>query len=413
MTVEIAADPPDTGKGSGGDEQLVGALDTAAAEQAAKAVEDTVRAAERLLAKRFGSRIALVDPQDLGGSERSIVLRVRVGETPFALPRTMVLKRYLASGASFVREAVSYQLFTALAEDDRMCPELFAHDGEMRLLVIEDLGRAPTLAEKLRGADARVAERALLSWARSLGKLHATTAGREADFDALGRRLTTIAQKDPLVEQGQHALEELPTLLAAKLGVATPTAVLARAEQSTRMLAAPGHRAFSPSDSCPDNNLLTSRGVRFLDFEGGCIRSILVDAACLRVPFATCWCANRLPRGMTEAMLAAWRAEVRAMWPDLDDDAVLMPALLDAQLFWVWLATWRFLSAPADHDSWVDGAMPGPPRIVVLTERWRDLCAAARQAGVDEVSMHAGAVVAALEKEGGSEELPLYPAFRD
>jgi hypothetical protein len=412
MTVEIAADPPDTGKGSGGDKQLVGALDPTAAEQAAEAVEDTVRAAERLLAKRFGSRIALVEPQDLGGSERSIVLRVRVAETPFALPRTMVLKRYLPAGASFVREAVSYQLFTALAEEDRMCPELFAHDGEMRLLVIEDLGRAPTLAEKLRGADARAAERALLSWARSLGKLHATTAGREADFDALGRRLTTIAQKDPLVEQGQHALEELPTLLSAKLGVATSDAVLARAGQSNRMLAAPGHRAFSPSDSCPDNNLLTSRGVRFLDFEGGCIRSILVDAACLRVPFATCWCANRLPRGMTEAMLAAWRAEVRAMWPDIDDDAVLMPALLDAQLFWVWLATWRFLTKPADHDSWADGAMPGPPRIVVLTERWRDLCAAARQAGVDEVSMHAGAVVAALEKEGGSEELPLYPAFR-
>lgn len=426
MTVEIAADQPGTGKSSGGDDQAVGALDTAtadeatadeAAAQAVRDVEETVRAAEKLLAKRFGSRIALAEPQDLGGSERSIVLRVRVAETPFALPRTMVLKRYLVTdddpGASFVREAVSYQLFTALAEDDRMCPELFAHDGEMRLLVIEDLGRAPTLAEKLRGADARGAERALLSWARSLGKLHATTAGREADFDALGRRLTPIAQKDPLADQGMHALNEVPALLSAKFGVTTPDAVLQRAKQSARLLSAPGHRAFSPSDSCPDNNLLTSRGVRFLDFEGGCIRSILVDAACLRVPFATCWCANRLPRGMTEAMLAAWRAEVRAMWPDIDDDAVLMPALLDAQLFWVWLATWRYMTVSADHDSWVDGAMPGPPRIVVLTERWRDLCAAAKQAGADTVSMHAGAVVAALEKEGGGDELPLYAAFRN
>ena len=418
MTVEIAAGPPGTGKGRGGDDQVLGALDTSAADEA---IEDTVRAAEQVLAKRFGARIALAEPQDLGGSERSIVLRVRVAETPFALPRTMVLKRYLPTednpSASFVREAVSYQLFTALAEDDRMCPELFAHDGELRLLVIEDLGRAPTLAEKLRGADARVAERALLSWARSLGKLHATTAGREADFDALGRRLTSIAQKDPLedplVDQGKHALEELPTLLETKLGVSTTETVLERARQSTRMLAAPGHRAFSPSDSCPDNNLLTSRGVRFLDFEGGCIRSILVDAACLRVPFPTCWCANRLPNGMTEAMLAGWRAEVRTMWPDIEDDAVLMPALLDAQLFWVWLATWRYLSIPVEQDSWVDGAVSGPPRVVVLTERWRDLCAAARQAGVDSVSTHAEAVIAALEKEGGDVEPPLYAAFRD
>ena len=420
MTVEIAADPPDTGNGGGGDEQVLRGLETTAAVRpaagASEAIEETVLAAERLLSRRFGARIALAEPQDLGGSERSIVLRVRVVETPFALPRTMVLKRYVAAEdeecPSFVREAVSYQLFTALAEEDRMCPELFAHDGAMRLLVIEDLGRAPTLAEKLRGGDARVAERALLSWARSLGKLHATTAGREADFDALGRRLTPPGQKDPLVEQGAHALTELPDLLTAKLGVPTPADVLDSAQRSNQLLAAPGHRAFSPSDSCPDNNLLTSRGVRFLDFEGGCVRSILVDAACLRVPFPTCWCANRLPRGMTEAMLAAWRAEVRAMWPDLDDDSVLLPALLDAQLFWVWLATWRFLSVPADHDSWLDGAVPGPPRVVVLTERWRDLCAAARQSGVDSVATHAALVIAALENQGGNAELPLYNAFR-
>ena len=56
-------------------------------------------------------------------------------------------------------------------------------------MVLEDLGRSPTLADKLLGDDARAAERALLSWARSLGRLHASTAGREADFDALSRRL--------------------------------------------------------------------------------------------------------------------------------------------------------------------------------------------------------------------------------
>ena len=57
--------------------------------------------------------------------------------------------------------------------------------------------------------------------------------------------------------------------------------------------------------------------------------------------------------------------------------------------------------------------MPGPPRIVVLAERWRDLRAAASQAGVDAVATHAGEVIAALEREGGDVEPPLYPAFRD
>ena len=46
-----------------------------------------------------------------------------------------------------------------------MCPEMFAHDGSVRLVVLEDLGRAPTLADKLLGNDARAAERALLTGA--------------------------------------------------------------------------------------------------------------------------------------------------------------------------------------------------------------------------------------------------------
>ncbi|MDQ3579531.1 MAG: hypothetical protein M3443_18435, partial [Actinomycetota bacterium] len=204
MSVEIAADPPET--------------DTAAQSPDIRAeVLATVVAAESVLSKRFGARIQLGDPEDLGGSDRSIVLRVKVASSPFALPRTLAVKRYVhPEGAtprdSWIREAVSYQLFTALSAEDRMCPELFAHDGGTNLLVMEDLGRAPTLSEKLHGTDARAAERALLSWARSLGRMHATTAGREADFDALLRRLSPPVTKDPLSIEGPIAINALPGL---------------------------------------------------------------------------------------------------------------------------------------------------------------------------------------------------------
>ena len=211
-------------------------------------------------------------------------------------------------------------------------------------VALEDLGHAPTLADKLLGNDARAAERALLSYSRSLGRLHATTAGREADFDALQRRLTVPDFKDPLSTVGATALNDLPALLEAEIGVSTSAAVLECAERSRKLLETGHHRAFSPSDSCPDNNLITNRGVRFLDLEGGCVRNAIFDAAYLRVPFPSCWCPFGLPNGMTDAMLAGWRAEVRAMWPDLDDDGVVLPMLLDAQLFWVWLTTWQFFS---------------------------------------------------------------------
>lgn len=382
------------------------------------AVSGTVSAAEQVLSHRFGAAIRLADPEDLGGSGRSTVLRVRVAATPFSLPRTLVVKRYGPvepgdHGDAFVQEAVSYQLFTALAAEERMCPEMFAHDGVERLVVLEDLGRAPTLADKLLGDDARAAERALLSWARSLGRLHASTAGREPDFDALSRRLGVTQVTDPLTRVARRTFDELPELLSDALGVETPAETHRRASAAAWLMGSHSHRAFSPSDACPDNNVITSKGVRFLDFEGGCWRDVLLDAGCLRVPFPSCWCSFELPAGMTEAMVAAWRAEVRDVWPDLDDDAVLDPGLLDAQVFWVWLSTFSLLPRAGEDDRQIDSELRSPRRSVALRAHWHHLAADAARAGEDALAEHADAVVAGLDRRFGTREiLPLYPAFR-
>src|SRR5262249_23913056 len=154
----------------------------------------------------------------------------------------------------------------------------------------EDLGRAPTLADVLLGADPGTAERGLLAWARSLGRLHAVTAGREAGFGALMRRLGLRTRDDPLATHARPGPADHHPLLAAELGTTTPVATAKRARTSVRLLGGPGFRAFSPSDLCPDNNLVISQGVRFLDFEWGCIRDVTLDIAYVRVPFPSCWC---------------------------------------------------------------------------------------------------------------------------
>jgi hypothetical protein len=382
------------------------------------AVSETVARAEQVLSHRFGATIRLADPEHLGGSGKSTVVRVRVASSPFSLPRTLVVKRYGPAGQqvvgdAYVQEAVSYQLFTAFSPEDRMCPEMFAHDGAVRLVVLEDLGRAPTLENKLLGNDPKAAERALLSWSRSLGRLHASTAGREADFDALSRRLGSSRVTDPLSSAGHQAFEELPELLTDAIGVVTSGEAHRRASAASWLLDSHSHRAFSPSDACPDNNVITSRGVRFLDFEGGCWRNVLLDAGYLRVPFPTCWCSFTLPAGMTEAMVAAWRAEVRDVWPDLDDDAVLLPALLDAQLLWVWVSTWWFLPRVGQDDGPVESDARSPRRSVALRSRWQQLARDAARAGEHDVVAQAHEVVAGLVRRfGDRDELPAYPAFR-
>lgn len=373
------------------------------------ALAAAVAAAEGVLANRFGSPIKLAEPEDLAGSGPAVVVRVRVVSSPFSLPKTLVIKHYRGSAGQtpdpFATEAASYQLFTALTSEQRMCPEPIGHDGKLRVLVLSDLGRAPTLEDKLRtatGDAARVAERALLSWARALGRVHATTARREADFNALLRRLGGTGKSRDA--EASAAVEHLPGVLREQLGVDTPAAVLEQVAAAVGRATAGRFRAFSPVDLSPENNLVTGSGVRFLDFEHGCVRNALIDVAHLRAPFAFWSGALGLPAGMSDAMIAAWRSEVLPTWPKLADEEAFAAGLLDSQLLCVWSQTAGELPTVAA------GSANRPP---ALESWWRELSRQAATSGADEVAEHSGRVAAALDDRFGPDlELPMYQAFR-
>ena len=375
--------------------------------------------AEQLLTRRHGATVTLADPEDLGGSGQSVVLRARVAENPFGLPRSLVVKHYPRDPAPgpdlFRHEAASCQLFTALSGDCRPSPELVAHDPANRLLVLEDLGRSSTLADKLFGSDAAAAERCLLAWARALGRLHAVTARREHDFDALLRRLGERSWRDPVADEARAALASVPELVAAKLGVEVGSEAQREAHATARLLGGTRYRAFSPSDTCPDNNLVTSRGVRFVDFEWGCFRDVMLDAAYTRVPFPGCESSFAVPNGMPEAMLAAWRSEVIEVWPDLNEPNRLAARLLDAQLLWVWLCTLQLLPKGLAGNGLIGrDATRSPRALLALSHYWTGLArdAAATRPATAELAV---SMVAALRTRlwDGPTELPLFPAFRN
>lgn len=369
-----------------------------------------IAAAEAVLARRFGATITLADPEDLGGAGPATVVRVRVADSPFALPRTLVVKQYPeAAHHAFAREATSYQLFNALAEHNRVCPELIAHGIGELLLVLADLGTAPTLADTLMGADARGSEHALLSTSRALGRMHATTAGREADFDTLLRR----QGGDPPIPEvsGMPAQTAVGALLAEASGVDGLGVVEHVAARTSWLLDGGRHRAFSPGRLCPENHLVTADGTRLLDFEGGCMREVLLDVGYLLMPFTSCWCAFALPAGMAEAMLAVWRAEVVTVWPDLSDDDELHRQLVDALLLWTWRSTPELLPRPEEADSPITADRPSPHRGAVLALRWRELARAAGSCGVDELAECATAVAAGLTRRFPG-DVEVFPAFR-
>ncbi|WP_181780901.1 hypothetical protein [Pseudonocardia pini] len=377
-------------------------------------------AAERLLTRRAGATVVLADPEDLGGSERSVVARARVARNPFSLPRTLVVKHYLGDPDPtrpdpFHFEVASCQLFTALPVDARPSPVLIAHDPQARLLVLEDLGRSSTLADTLFGTDPVAAQRCLLSWARALGRMQAATAGRENDFGALLRRLGEKARRDPVADEARAAFAGVPELVEELLGVTVSARAQQEARDTARLLGGTRFRAFSPSDTCPDNNLVTSRGVRFVDFEWGCFRDVALDAAYFRVPFPACESSFALPSGLADAMLEAWRNEIATVWPDLDDPALLGRRLLDAQLLWVWLCTWWLLPRIVDGHTRL-GVDPGrsPTISVALADYWRRLAGDAAAGGRPATAELADSLSTALSRRFESAEgsLPVYPAFR-
>ncbi|AOS63076.1 phosphotransferase family protein [Actinoalloteichus hymeniacidonis] len=380
-------------------------------------LNDTVRAAETVLTGRFGASVRLADPEDLGGSGRAAVVRVRVAETPFTMPKTLVIKRYPRvaddqDGGAFAREAASCQLLTALPAESWVSPELVGQDQNERLVILEDFGRASTLADVLRGEDTRAAENTLLSWARTLGRLHTSTAGRDADFDALLRRLGGRDGIHPVAQEAAEAVRELPALLATLHERPVPDEVLADVGEALKLFSAQRYRAFSTSDISPDNSVVTGHGVRFLDFESGCVRDIALDAISLLVPFASCACALRVPEEIGEAMLATWRSEVTSVWPELDQDEILLPRLFQAQLIYAWVATWRVLSGTSGVMT--SETEQGDPmlRYLDVIDQWERL---ASDAGVAEpLAEFADSTAAALRDHFGlsGQRLPFYPAFR-
>jgi hypothetical protein len=173
-------------------------------------------------------------------------------------------------------------------------PRLLGVDRSVPLIVMTDLGDAPSLADLLLGESADAARAALLSWALGCGQLAACTAGQQAELALL--RAALPGGDRPLGDT--HWLADRILSTAGLLGDRDITLPAGLADDLAAVagIVAPGsYEVFSPGDICPDNNLLTSSGLRFIDYESAEFHSVYLDAAYLRMPFSTCWCVSGCP----------------------------------------------------------------------------------------------------------------------
>ncbi len=357
----------------------------------------------------------LTDPVRLAGSDRSTVLRCESG-----VDGTVVVKSYppTADGAeSFIAESAGLEFTAGLG-----CgPDLLAADPRHLLIVMNDLGTAQSLADVLLGTSAAGARAALTGWARSCGELAVRTAGRQPEFAQRRAALrSAVSAVHPELPSGRcdcHWLErrirEIPALLE-KLSIEAPIPL----EEDLDAVAALPRPAeadvFSPGDICPDNNLITPAGFRFIDFESAGFHSALLDAAYLRMPFSTCWCVFRLPAGLVRSAEAEYRTLVSGVFPDLARDEFWLPGVRRAMAAWTLHATTYLLDrCLAGDESMNADAAAAPTQRQLLSYRWRLLSRELDQAGELPAISALTRQVLARTASWRAPELPLYPAFRE
>ncbi|MFF8731905.1 hypothetical protein ACF073_36325 [Streptomyces sp. NPDC015171] len=340
----------------------------------------------------------LSGPVDLGGSSRSSVLRCRTADGG-----SVVVKAFTGEPEAvrcFASEAAALSLAAA-------GPGLLGVDPELRVLVMEDLGEAPTLADVLLGDDPKAAREGLLAWARALGRLAAGSVARRAEFtrltDRFGQGAPSWADEPGIA----RTAAELPAVLAGS-GIDVPPELTG---ELARIGAASGdpYPAFTPGDTCPDNNLLTPDGLRLIDFEAAAYQSVFLTAAYCRMPFATCWCVFRLPAGLARHIEETYRTEVVAAYPELAEDTVWRAGLHRAIAAWTVHATVRLLGRTGEDLPMHRTRRPVPTVRQLLRHRWETAST------LTEFPALARTMERLLRDPAGgwwSAPLPEYPAFR-
>ncbi|RKE23353.1 hypothetical protein [Streptomyces sp. TLI_171] len=355
-------------------------------------MDEITAAAARLLGTGLSEAV------DLGGSRRTTVLRCRTEDGG-----TVVVKAYTGGPdalRSFTAEAAGLTLGLA-------GPPLLAVDPEMPLLVLGDLGTAPTLADLLLGADPQAAEAGLLAWARGLGRLAAASVDRMPELAALWQRfdrgMPTWAEQPWITDNAVRFPDTLATAgIALPAGLADELAGIGTAGGES-------YPAFTPGDTCPDNNLLTADGLRLLDFEAACFQSVFLTAAYCRMPFSSCWCVFALPPGLARRIEDAYRAEVVPAFPALADDTRWESGIRDAVAVWTIDATVRLLPRTAEDGPLHPTRRPVPTRRQLLRHRWEQ---AARLDGVPALAETFARLLDQVAAPWHVDPLPGYPAFR-
>lgn len=298
--------------------------------------------AKDLLTRRFGGMPELDEVELLSGAGNAVVVRARLAPSAFLPYRSVVVKHMPHSDsdiddAAFLREVVAYQFTTALPQDVRPGPVLLAYDMEQRIVVLTDIGEADTLVERLQVAsdDERITVLRLLG--EQLGHMHAGTALRERDYNAL---LSRMLGKYPEFREKQAARDAVlhDSILVGEAimraaGLEPPAEFIEFAHHAAEIQQHGLARAFTPFDLSPDNIVISDQ-IYFLDYEWAGFRNVGFDVASVIAGFPQFLFSRPISNVEAEVFQSAWRREITEIWPRYTDTDKLHNLIVSSLVGW-------------------------------------------------------------------------------
>jgi len=214
-------------------------------------------------------------------------------------------------------------------------PELIGADGAIGAVALADLGDRPSMATHLLQADRATATETLCAWARTLGRVHGSTAGRAAEMSEVAARIELPTRSTGFLGDIRRCWQTVTDNLAA-FGISAPDGCAAEVETVAAALADPAWKTLIHGDPCPDNAAVDP--LVLFDWETAHVGHALLDAAYLWMPMPTCWCAGDVPRDVRAAAESAYRDTASAGLPLVCDDGSYESAAADTAVAW-WLQT--------------------------------------------------------------------------
>jgi hypothetical protein len=217
-------------------------------------------------------------------------------------------------------------------------PRVLAHDDTLGFVVLEDLGSGNALEDLLVDDDPAAATAAFVALAEAVGRLHASTRGRQDAFYARLRGRGVDPRRD-LVSLANVPLPEywatLCDLASGRAGLPDTAAAGRDLGDVVAWMSDPGPLlVLSNGDLAPQNCRLGRGSARLLDFEGAKFQHALLDAAHLRLPFYGGPCWSRIPAEVGEVVEAAYRAEFARTCPGVLDEATYRTGMAAATAAW-------------------------------------------------------------------------------